>query len=76
MTRADALPEREIATGSHVCIGVLDAALDVVVVDNLFNSGKASLERVRSIWRPSLVFRRAPTFRMKRPSATYSAPAE
>lgn len=35
--------------GSHVCIALLDAGLDVVPVDNLSNSYKASLERVRSI---------------------------
>ncbi|WP_426424224.1 UDP-glucose 4-epimerase GalE [Bradyrhizobium genosp. A] len=45
--------------GSHVCIALLDAGLDVVAVDNLSNSNKASLERVRSICGRSLVFRHA-----------------
>ena len=45
--------------GSHVCIALLDAGLDVVAVDNLSNSNKASLERVQSICRRSLVFRHA-----------------
>ena len=29
--------------GSHVCIALLDAGFDVVAVDNLSNSNKASL---------------------------------
>lgn len=45
--------------GSHVCIALLDAGLDVVAVDNLSNSNKASLERVQSICGRSLVFRPA-----------------
>ncbi|BAC51577.1 UDP-glucose 4-epimerase [Bradyrhizobium diazoefficiens USDA 110] len=45
--------------GSHVCIALLDAGFDVVVVDNLSNSNKASLERVQSICGRSLVFRHA-----------------
>jgi UDP-glucose 4-epimerase len=45
--------------GSHVCIALLDAGLDVVVVDNLSNSNKASLERVQSTCGRSLVFRHA-----------------
>lgn len=45
--------------GSHVCIALLDAGFDVVVVDNLSNSSKASLERVQSICGRSLVFRNA-----------------
>jgi UDP-glucose 4-epimerase len=45
--------------GSHVCIALLDAGLDVVAVDNLSNSNKASLERVQSICGRSLVFRHA-----------------
>ena len=44
--------------GSHVCIALLDAGLDVVAVDNLSNSNEVSLERVRSICGRSLVFRR------------------
>lgn len=42
--------------GSHVCIALLDAGLDVVAVDNLSNSNKASLDRVQSICGRSLVF--------------------
>jgi UDP-glucose 4-epimerase len=45
--------------GSHVCIALLDAGLDVVVADNLSNSSKASLERVQSICGRSLAFRHA-----------------
>ncbi|MFB9266908.1 UDP-glucose 4-epimerase GalE [Bradyrhizobium erythrophlei] len=45
--------------GSHVCMALLDAGLDVVAVDNLSNSNKASLERVQSICGRSLVFRHA-----------------
>jgi UDP-glucose 4-epimerase len=45
--------------GSHVCIALLDAGFDVVVVDNLSNSSKASLERVQSICGRSLIFRHA-----------------
>lgn len=45
--------------GSHVCIALLDAGFDVVAVDNLSNSNKASLERVQSICGRSLVFRHA-----------------
>jgi len=45
--------------GSHVCIALLDAGFDVVAVDNLCNSNKASLERVQSICGRSLVFRHA-----------------
>src|SRR4029077_15315967 len=45
--------------GSHVCVALLNAALDVVAVDNLSNSNKASLERVQSLCGRSLVFRHA-----------------
>lgn len=45
--------------GSHVCIALLDAGLDVVALDNLCNSKKASLERVQSVCGRSLVFRNA-----------------
>ncbi|MBO4227676.1 UDP-glucose 4-epimerase GalE [Bradyrhizobium neotropicale] len=45
--------------GSHVCLALLEAGLDVVAVDNLSNSNKASLERVQSICGRSLVFRHA-----------------
>ncbi|MGY8661347.1 UDP-glucose 4-epimerase GalE [Bradyrhizobium sp. UFLA05-109] len=43
--------------GSHICIALLDAGFDVVVVDNLSNSKTASLDRVQSICGRSLVFR-------------------
>jgi UDP-glucose 4-epimerase len=45
--------------GSHVCIALLDAGLDVVAVDNLSNSSEASLQRVQSLCGRSLVFRHA-----------------
>ena len=45
--------------GSHVCIALLDAGLDVVAVDNLSNSNHASLQRVQSLCRRSLLFRLA-----------------
>jgi UDP-glucose 4-epimerase len=43
--------------GSHVCVALLDAGLDVVAVDNLSNSNQASLQRVQSLCGRSLVFR-------------------
>ena len=33
--------------GSHTCIELLEAGYQVVVVDNLYNSSKKSLERYR-----------------------------
>jgi UDP-glucose 4-epimerase len=45
--------------GSHVSVALLDAGLDVVAVDNLSNSSKASLERVQTIGGRSVVFRHA-----------------
>lgn len=45
--------------GSHVCIALLDAGFDVVVLDNLSNSNEASLERVQSICGRPLIFRHA-----------------
>src|SRR5262245_49057665 len=45
--------------GSHVCIALLEAGLDVVVVDNLSNSHRTCLERVQSICGRTLVFRHA-----------------
>jgi UDP-glucose 4-epimerase len=45
--------------GSHVCLALLEAGLDVVAIDNLSNSNKASLERVQSVCGRSLVFRQA-----------------
>ncbi|WP_456781865.1 UDP-glucose 4-epimerase GalE [Bradyrhizobium sp. USDA 3315] len=44
--------------GSHVCIALLDAGFDVVVVDNLSNSKRTSLDRVQAICGRSLSFRR------------------
>ncbi|MBQ9354589.1 MAG: UDP-glucose 4-epimerase, partial [Clostridia bacterium] len=35
--------------GSHTCVEMLDAGYDVVVVDNLDNSSKESLNRVEKI---------------------------
>ena len=43
--------------GSHVCMALLEAGLDVVVIDNLSNSNQASLQRVQSLCGRSLVFR-------------------
>jgi UDP-glucose 4-epimerase len=43
--------------GSHVCVALLNAGLDVVVVDNLANSKETSLRRVRSICGRSFYFR-------------------
>ncbi|WP_407181432.1 UDP-glucose 4-epimerase GalE [Bradyrhizobium sp. STM 3562] len=45
--------------GSHVCMALLDAGLDVVALDNLSNSNQASLQRVQSLCGRSLVFRHA-----------------
>jgi UDP-glucose 4-epimerase len=45
--------------GSHVSVALLDAGLDVIAVDNLSNSSKASLERVQTIGGRSVVFRHA-----------------
>ncbi|MES5481928.1 UDP-glucose 4-epimerase GalE [Bradyrhizobium sp. INPA03-11B] len=42
--------------GTHVCIALLDAGFDVVVIDNLCNSNRASLERVEAICGRPLVF--------------------
>lgn len=42
--------------GSHLCVALLDAGLDVVAVDNLSNSNRASLERVQSICGRPLAF--------------------
>ena len=35
--------------GSHTCVSLLEAGFDVVVVDNLSNSSRVSLDRVREI---------------------------
>ena len=35
--------------GSHTCVELLNAGYDVVVVDNLSNSSKESLNRVKQI---------------------------
>jgi UDP-glucose 4-epimerase len=45
--------------GSHVCMALLQAGLDVVVIDNLSNSNYAALHRVQSLSGRSLVFRNA-----------------
>jgi UDP-glucose 4-epimerase len=45
--------------GSHVCMALLGAGFDVVAVDNLSNSNRASLERVQSMSGRSIVFRHA-----------------
>jgi UDP-glucose 4-epimerase len=45
--------------GSHVCVALLDAGLDVIAVDNLSNSNKQSLERVQSICGRAPIFRQA-----------------
>ena len=45
--------------GSHVCMALLDAGLDVIAVDNLSNSNRTSLERVQSLAGRSLVFRQS-----------------
>lgn len=45
--------------GSHVCLALLESGLEVVIIDNLSNSNRASLERVQSLRGRSLVFRQA-----------------
>ncbi|MCP3392315.1 UDP-glucose 4-epimerase GalE [Bradyrhizobium sp. CCGB12] len=45
--------------GSHVCIALLDAGFDVVVVDNLSNSKRTSLDRVQAICGKSISFKEA-----------------
>ena len=42
--------------GSHTCIELLNNDYDVVVVDNLCNSSKESLNRVKQITGKELVF--------------------
>jgi UDP-glucose 4-epimerase len=42
--------------GSHICLALLDAGLEVVVVDNLSNSSRISLERVQSIKGRAITF--------------------
>lgn len=42
--------------GSHICIELLEAGFDIVVVDNLSNSDKKSLERVEIITSKSFYF--------------------
>lgn len=42
--------------GSHACLELLKAGYDVVVVDNLVNSSRKSLERVEAIAGRSLIF--------------------
>ncbi len=45
--------------GSHTCVEMLDAGMDVVVVDNLSNSKEESLRRVREITGRALTFVKA-----------------
>lgn len=42
--------------GSHTCVELLEAGHEVVVVDNLYNSKKTALERVREISGKDLTF--------------------
>ena len=43
-------------TGSHICVELLQAGFEVVVVDNLSNSSKVALDRVSKITQKSLHF--------------------
>jgi UDP-glucose 4-epimerase len=45
--------------GSHTCVELLNAGYEVVVVDNLYNSSKKSLERVKEITGKDLTFYQA-----------------
>src|ERR1700754_5325687 len=45
--------------GSHTCVELLDDGYDVVVIDNLVNSNRKSLERVEQITGKRLVFHEA-----------------
>ncbi|HFU4517171.1 TPA: UDP-glucose 4-epimerase GalE [Streptococcus suis] len=42
--------------GSHTCIALLEASYDVVVIDNLINSSKKSLEAIETVTGKSLTF--------------------
>ncbi len=42
--------------GSHITVQLLEAGLDVVVLDNLCNSSTVSLDRVKEISRRSVIF--------------------
>ena len=42
--------------GSHTCVELLEAGYDVVVVDNLYNSSRKSLDRVEQITGKKPVF--------------------
>ena len=42
--------------GSHTCVELLEAGMDVVVVDNLCNSSEESLKRVQEITGKTLKF--------------------
>ncbi len=42
--------------GSHTCIALLEAGYDVVVIDNLINSSKKSLEAVANVTGKSVIF--------------------
>lgn len=45
--------------GSHTCLELINAGMDVVVVDNLSNSSRTSLDRVREITGKEIVFYQA-----------------
>ena len=45
--------------GSHTCVELLNAGHEVVVVDNLCNSSKESLRRVRKITGKTVKFYKA-----------------
>ena len=45
--------------GSHTCVELLNAGHDVVVVDNLCNSSKESLKRVKKITGKTVKFYKA-----------------
>jgi UDP-glucose 4-epimerase len=42
--------------GSHTCVELLNSGFEVVVIDNLSNSNKESLERVKKITAKELIF--------------------
>lgn len=42
--------------GSHTCVELLDSGYEVVVVDNLYNSSKKALDRVKQITGKDLIF--------------------
>ncbi|MGN0393926.1 MAG: UDP-glucose 4-epimerase GalE [Coprococcus sp.] len=42
--------------GSHTCVELLNAGYDVVVVDNLYNASKKSIDRIKEITNRDLTF--------------------